>query len=870
MKKVISLLLVMLLLTATLSVSFGAYSVVDVDPDTGEPIAMTCAEAIAAFEESEDMEPGSLGTQRIYFQMPNGSTGPVADDDVSVHHDDVVDPDTGEVIEPGYDEVVIRAGEKAPTWFNENNVYTDGKHYGGVYWWGATPASCASWAGYRMEIADEEQGIYYADIPYDPDDATLSVSVAIFNNGVDGGTDTSLPIYYQAAQTVDSNVEGAFAGDYDTLPEGSPDEWSFDNCIFIIDPNQVSINAFSQKQTCGWLPYVYYGNGCYGMYYEGCDEYTGDVDQDCCNPDHFKNGVHVGYQGGDDEPTEAPTEAHVHTPAAAVQENVVAATYKAGGSYDSVVYCSECGEEISRETVNTDPIALDSTKLYFDSTTTPWDMSTNKDKIGFYIFGGDLESPLTIGAKKLTGTAVSDMPGLFSFNPASPGYTLTPGVQYKIIFYHVNGSNRVSGDQTYDLLFTTDCLGHVGFCDGTEYENPVDSSQTALAAFWYGMDASEYGPVKQISSIGNVVGTCLEEGTTDESLFNDFLTVVDSTTEITKYNNAMHYTVESGKKTEQQMIDDIGTGLGLTKQQVYDAFAAAGIETAWDYTVSTLPGDVTPPHVHTPGEPVRENVVVNHDNTTYDSVVYCTECGEEISRTPAEDPIITHTLTLVPEVPATEDATGTKAHYKCEVCNELFQDAAGTIPATPEWLIIPKLDHTHIPGAAVQENVVDADCEHGGSYDEVIYCTACGAEISRQTVNTDPLGHDTKFVVARAATEEADGWKSHFKCKRCEKLFADKNATHEVTWDEIRIPKLQPAVTGKLGDVNNDGEVDIVDVTIIQRIDAGMKLPTGLDPEIAAILGDVDKDGEVTVLDATIIQRWLVGLEQNRGIGADV
>ena len=32
----------------------------------------------------------------------------------------------------------------------------------------------------------------------------------------------------------------------------------------------------------------------------------------------------------------------------------------------------------------------------------------------------------------------------------------------------------------------------------------------------------------------------------------------------------------------------------------------------------------------------------------------------------------------------------------------------------------------------------------------------------------------------------------------------------------------------------------------------------------------VDKDGEVTVLDATIIQRWLVGLEQNRGIGADV
>ena len=39
-----------------------------------------------------------------------------------------------------------------------------------------------------------------------------------------------------------------------------------------------------------------------------------------------------------------------HTPAAAVQENVVAATCGAAGSYDSVVYCSECGTEISRTT----------------------------------------------------------------------------------------------------------------------------------------------------------------------------------------------------------------------------------------------------------------------------------------------------------------------------------------------------------------------------------------------------------------------------------------------------------------------------------------------------------------------------------------
>ena len=39
---------------------------------------------------------------------------------------------------------------------------------------------------------------------------------------------------------------------------------------------------------------------------------------------------------------------HTHTPAEAVIENEVEATCTKGGSYDEVVYCSECNEEISR------------------------------------------------------------------------------------------------------------------------------------------------------------------------------------------------------------------------------------------------------------------------------------------------------------------------------------------------------------------------------------------------------------------------------------------------------------------------------------------------------------------------------------------
>ena len=43
-------------------------------------------------------------------------------------------------------------------------------------------------------------------------------------------------------------------------------------------------------------------------------------------------------------------EEHVHTPAEPVIENEVAATCTAAGSYDMVVYCTVCGEELSRET----------------------------------------------------------------------------------------------------------------------------------------------------------------------------------------------------------------------------------------------------------------------------------------------------------------------------------------------------------------------------------------------------------------------------------------------------------------------------------------------------------------------------------------
>ena len=420
---------------------------------------------------------------------------------------------------------------------------------------------------------------------------------------------------------------------------------------------------------------------------------------------------------------------------------------------------------VTGSAVTTDGFTPDPNKLYFDVDGTGWEMGT-KNKIAFHIFGGDIENELAWGAKKAIGTATSGESGVFEIDPAAKlGLTLTPGVQYKIIFARTEGSNW--GAQTYDLLFTTDCLGHIAYSDGNMYENPVDSSKKTLAAFWKDMDATEVGPVLQLSSIGNVVGSCVEQGKTPSSIFADFLTVVNDKTGKTSLENARKYVVDVGTKTEQELIDDIGAGLGLTKDDVKAVFEentkdseGNDVTTTWSYEASTLPAASTPteapteaPHVHTPGEPVQENVVPAscEADGSYDEVVYCTECQAEISREQKTINKLNHNIVFVEEVPATATANGVAAHYECTNCHKLYSDATGSIEVTAESLVI-KAEHAR------------GDANSDGDVD-VMDATA----IQRYLIDL-----------------------------------------YNETFDEVA------------ADADMDSEIDIIDATLIQRIDAGM------------------------------------------------
>ena len=239
---------------------------------------------------------------------------------------------------------------------------------------------------------------------------------------------------------------------------------------------------------------------------------------------------------------------------------------------------------------------------------------------------------------------------------------------------------------------------------------------------------------------------------------------------------------------------------------------------------------------HTPAAAVEENRVGATCTAAghYDSVVYCSACHAELSRQTTPIPATGHTLTHHAAVPATCTAAGNVEYWSCSVCGKNFGDSAAaneiaqtTVPATG-----------HTPAAAVEENRVGATCTDAGSYDSVVYCSVCRAELSREKKDIPAMGHDLVHHEGKAATYTEAGWEPYDTCTRC----------------DYTTYKVIPMLTVASADLNDDGRVNAKDIVLLMRYIAG-----GYGVELTTDAADLNRDGIVNTKDAVALMRYIAG-----------
>ena len=195
---------------------------------------------------------------------------------------------------------------------------------------------------------------------------------------------------------------------------------------------------------------------------------------------------------------------------------------------------------------------------------------------------------------------------------------------------------------------------------------------------------------------------------------------------------------------------------------------------------------------------------------TYDEVIYCTVCNKELSRSTVKTEAKGHKWDngkITTEPTCTEEGVKT---FECMVCgktktekvealghdwdNDFTVDKEATCEETgvksihckrcderKEITTIPAKGH--VAGEKKIENATESTCENGGSYDEVIYCTVCGKELSRTTIKTEAKGHkwnEGKVTTEPTCTEE--GVKT-FECTVCGKTKTEKVEALGHDWD---------------------------------------------------------------------------------------
>ena len=115
-----------------------------------------------------------------------------------------------------------------------------------------------------------------------------------------------------------------------------------------------------------------------------------------------------------------------------------------------------------------------------------------------------------------------------------------------------------------------------------------------------------------------------------------------------------------------------------------------------------------------------------------------------------------------------------------------------------ETIITPANGHTEEP--AVQENYIDSTCLNTGSYDMVVYCSVCDEELTRQSYTISAKGHNAgtakKEKVVASTCTTSGSYQSVTYCTRCNLELSRKDVTTSALGHtEVTLSAVSPTCT---------------------------------------------------------------------------
>ena len=253
------------------------------------------------------------------------------------------------------------------------------------------------------------------------------------------------------------------------------------------------------------------------------------------------------------------------------------------------------------------------------------------------------------------------------------------------------GSIKTAGVETYNGSDSEYYFNKINkqIDDTTDLELSMNITGSAVGE----IDADEPAPLRSIAiyedntfTKDHLVATGEDFDASVEALDNEFTpvsgmirgTLAISAPKLTANNNGYNLTVTV---PEDKLEKDKTYYFVIGRDMVTNDLEAKSTNT--DIVFEFTTGEVEEPeHEHTAGKPVRENEVAATcaKEGSYDEVVYCTECEEELSRETKIIAKIAHTEEAVPGKPATCTETGLTEGTKCSVCGDVLK-AQEEIPA---------------------------------------------------------------------------------------------------------------------------------------------------------------------------------------------